>query len=136
MPSYKRIHESFNQQGLMKTLGAILDSVERGKVIISVPFRESLTQQHGYFHAGVMTSIADVACGYAALTTAAEEQEVLSVEFKINFLKPAKGNRLIAVGQVIQAGKTLVICEGTVYNETQEKVVAKMIATMILFKTQ
>src|SRR5215210_2270469 len=124
MTDFKRTEESFNRQGLMKTLGAVLESVELGKVIITVPFQDSLTQQNGYFHAGAMTSIFDTACGYAALTTLAGDNEVLTVEFKINFLKPAMASQLIAVAQVIQSGKRLVICEGTVYDETKEKVLA------------
>jgi uncharacterized protein (TIGR00369 family) len=135
MNDFNKIEESFKQQGLMKTLSATLESVEQGRITISVPFQESLTQQHGYFHAGVLTSIVDSACGYAALLTAAEGHEVLTVEFKINFLKPAKAKRLIAIGQVIQSGKTLTICEGTVYNETKDKVIAKMMATIIAVKT-
>ena len=118
----------------MTTLGATLEAVEHGKVTVAIPFQDSLTQQHGYFHAGIMSSIADSACGYAALTTVAEDNEVLTVEFKINFLKPAMARKLIAIGQVIQSGKRLVICEGTVYDETKEKVLAKMIATIIVTK--
>ena len=134
MTNFKRTEESFSRQGLMKTLGASLEAAEVGKVTITVPFQDSLTQQNGYFHAGVMTSVLDSACGYAALTTLAEGNEVLTVEFKINFLKPAMASRLIAIGQVIQSGKRLVVCEGTVYDETQEKVLAKMIATIIITK--
>jgi len=134
MNDFQKIKESFDRQGLMKTLGASLKSVESGKVTITVPFQDSLTQQHGYFHAGVLTSIVDSACGYAALTTAPDEHEVLSVEFKINFLKPASAKHLIAIGQVIQSGQRLTICEGTVYNETMEKILAKMMATIIAVK--
>jgi len=135
MNDFQKVKESFDRQGLMKTLGAILESVESGKVTITVPFQDSLTQQHGYFHAGVLTSIVDSACGYAALSVVADQHEVLTVEFKINFLKPAAAARLIAIGQVVQSGKTLIICEGTVYNETKENVIAKMMATIIAVKT-
>ena len=134
MNDFKKTEESFNRQGLMKTLGATLNAVEHGKVTITVPFQGSLTQQNGYFHAGVMTSILDSACGYAALTTLADDSEVLTVEFKINFLKPAMARELIAIGHVIQSGKRLVVCEGTVYDETKEKVLAKMMATIIITK--
>lgn len=119
----------------MKTLGATLQSVEKGKVKIAVPFQDSLIQQHGYFHAGVLTSIVDSACGYAALTVAPGGCEVLTVEFKINFLKPAKADKLIAIGEVVQSGRTLTISEGTVYNETEDRVLAKMMATIITVKT-
>lgn len=126
-----RIQNSFAKQGLMQTMGAKLEAIEKGKVIISCPFNPKLTQQHGYFHAGVMTSIVDSACGYAALTIMAENREVLSVEFKINFLKPAKTDQLIAIGQVLKVGRTLTICEGWVYDKTQTILIAKMTATMI-----
>ena len=115
----------------MTTLGAKIISVEPGKVIIECPWNEGLTQQHGYFHAGVLTTIVDSACGYAALTMMPEDKEVLSVEFKINFLNPANTSRLIATGTVLQAGKTLTICEGVVYDDTNTKLLAKMTATMM-----
>ena len=129
-----KVEKSFSKQGLMKTLGASLESVENGRVTITAPFHESLTQQNGYFHAGVLSSIADSACGYAALSALADNYEVLTVEFKINFLKPAQANKLIAVGQVIQSGKTITVCEGTVYNETKDRILAKMTATIIAVK--
>ncbi|MDH6250749.1 uncharacterized protein (TIGR00369 family) [Chryseobacterium sp. H1D6B] len=128
---YKRIKESFDKQGLMKTLNAHLEEVEKGKVKITCEFSEGLTQQHGFFHAGVTTSIADSACGYAALTMMPENTKVLSVEFKINLLKPADTKKLIAVGKVMQSGKKLTICEGYVYDSSEEKLIAKMTATMI-----
>ncbi len=131
---FKRIHDSFSRQGLMKTLGASVESVEQGQVVLVAPFQESLTQQHGFFHGGVITSLLDVACGYAALSAAPEDCEVLTVEFKINFLKPGKARELIAVGRVIQSDRTLTICDGMVYDETREKVIAKMTATMIVVK--
>jgi uncharacterized protein (TIGR00369 family) len=135
MTDHKRIEESFSRQGFMQTLGATLVAVETGKVTITAAFRDTLTQQHGYLHAGVMTAMVDTACGYAALSTTADGYEVLTVEFKINFLKPAKTNKIIAVGEVTQSGRTLTTCEGTVYNETKDKVLAKMMATMIIIKT-
>ena len=127
------IRTSFEKQGLMKTLGANLFSVESGKVVIECVWNEGLSQQHGYFHAGVITSIVDSACGYAAMTLMPEGNEVLSVEFKINFLKPANMLKIIAVGTVLQSGKKLTICEGHVYDETMTKLVAKMTATMIAY---
>jgi len=136
MTDSKRVTKSFNQQGLMKTLGASLESVENGRVTITAPFHESLTQQHGYFHAGVLTSLADSACGYAALSALADDCEVLTVEFKINFLRPAKTSRLVAIGQVIQSGKTLTVCEANVFNETKEKILAKMTATIIAVRSE
>ena len=131
---YDRIKESFDKQGLMKTLNAKLVSVEKGEVKISCQFSEALTQQHGFFHAGVATSIVDSACGYAALTMMPEDMEVLSVEFKINFMKPAKTDKLIAIGKVLQSGRTLTICEGYVYDSSEEKLISKMTSTMIAVK--
>jgi uncharacterized protein (TIGR00369 family) len=133
---YERIKESFDKQGLMHTLNAKLLEVEKGQVRIACDFSEGLSQQHGYFHAGVLTSIVDSACGYAALTLMPPDKEVLSVEFKINFLKPANTSKLIAKGTVLQSGKNLTVCEGHVYDETENKLLAKMTATMIAINNQ
>ena len=115
----------------MKTLNASLDKVESGLVQISSKFSDSLSQQHNFFHAGVMTSIVDSACGFAAMTLAPEDKDILTVEFKINFIRPGRTTKLIAVGKVIQSGKTLTICEGSVYDDSGQKLIAKMTATMI-----
>ncbi|NIF06601.1 PaaI family thioesterase [Chryseobacterium sp. Tr-659] len=128
---YERIKESFDKQGLMKTLNAQLAEVEKGQVKITCEFTDALTQHHGFFHAGVLTSIVDSACGYAGLTMMPENMEVLTVEFKVNFMRPAQTDKLIAIGKVLQAGRTLTICEGYVYDSSQEKLIAKMQATMI-----
>ena len=128
---YEKIIESFNKQGLMQTFNAKLALVENGRIEITCDFSAGLTQQHGFFHAGVMTSIVDSACGYAALTMMPENVEVLTVEFKINFLKPAVTNKLIAIGTVLQSGKTLAVCEGLVYDSKREKLISKMTATFI-----
>ena len=127
----ERIRQSFERQGLMRTLGASLESIEPGTVTVACPFDERLTQQHGLLHGGVLASVIDVACGYAALTMMPEDREVLTVEFKIHFLKPAKTDRLIAVGQVLQAGRTLTVCEGSVFDATRTRVLARMTATMM-----
>ena len=115
----------------MITLGAKLVSVEQGGVVIECPWSEGLTQQHGFFHAGVLTTIADSACGYAALTMMPEGREVLTVEFKVNFLRPANTHKIIARGSVVHSGKTLTVCNGEVFDETGSKLLAKMTATMI-----
>lgn len=133
---YERIKESFDKQGLMRTLKAQLMSVREGEVIVTCEFSEALTQQTGFFHGGVITSVLDSACGYAAWTLIPEGKEILTVEFKVNFMKPANTTKLIAVGKVIQAGKTLVFCEGEVLDETETKVIAKMITTMIVVAKQ
>ena len=115
----------------MKTLGAEIESVEPRKVTLTCAAAEGLTQQHGLLHGGVLASLADVACGYAALSTMPPEREVLTVEFKINFLKSAKTKGLVAVGQVLQSGRTLTVCEGTVFDETRTRAIARMTTTMI-----
>jgi len=127
----ERIRQSFEKQGFMRTLGASLEAVEPGTVTITCASDERMTQQHGLMHGGVLASLVDVACGYAALTKMPAEREVLTVEFKINFLKPANTDRVIAVGQVIQSGRTLTVCEGTVFDSTRTRVLAKMTATMM-----
>jgi uncharacterized protein (TIGR00369 family) len=126
-----RILQSFDRQGFMRTVGATLESVESGTVTITCGFDERLTQQHGLLHGGLLASLVDVACGYAALSMMPADREVLTVEFKIHFLKPAKTDRLIAVGQVVQAGRTLTVCEGSVFDATRARVLAKMTATMM-----
>ena len=127
----ERIRQSFDRQGVMQTIGASLESVESGTVTITCGFDERLTQQQGLLHGGVLASLVDVACGYAALSVMPANREVLTVEFKIHFLKPAKTDRLIAVGQVIQAGRTLTVCEGSVVDATRTRLLAKMTATMM-----
>jgi uncharacterized protein (TIGR00369 family) len=127
----QRIRQSFDRQGFMRTLGATLESVESGSVTIACGFEDRLTQQHGLLHGGVLATLADVACGYAALSVMPADREVLTVEFKINFLKPAKTDRVIAVGQVVQDGRTLTMCEGTVFDATRTRVLARMTATMM-----
>jgi len=127
---YNRINKSFNKQNFLSLIGAELEHVEEGKVIISCKHKDTLTQQHGLIHGGVVTSLADVACGYAALTTMPDDSEVLTVEFKINLLRPAISSKFIATGQVLKTGKTLVIAEATVTDEVGKNVIAKMLATM------
>ena len=127
----ERIRRSFERQGLMRTLGATLESVEPGTVTITCGFEERLTQQHGLLHGGLLATLADVACGYAALSVMPADREVLTVEFTIHFLKPAKTERVIAVGQVVQAGRTLTVCEGSVFDATRARLLARMTATMI-----
>jgi uncharacterized protein (TIGR00369 family) len=100
----ERIYQSFSRQGFMKALGAEIESVESGKVTLTCAFAEGLTQQHGLLHGGVLASLADVACGYAALSMMPPEREVLTVEFKINFLKPANTKRLVVVGRYCSPG--------------------------------
>lgn len=127
------VRGSFAQQGLMAHIGAHMARVGPGQVEIEVPFRAELTQQHGFFHGGITTAIADSACGYSALTLMAPGSEVLSVEFKINLLAPARGERLVARGRVVKSGRTISVCQGDVYAVAsgQETHCATMIATMM-----
>jgi uncharacterized protein (TIGR00369 family) len=127
----QRILESFSRQGFMRTIGAVVESVEPGTVTIACPFSDAVTQQYGFWHGGVVASLADVACGYSALTMMPEERQVLTVEFKVHFLKPAQTDRLLAVGQVVQSGRTLTVCDCSVFDSTRTRLLAKMTATMI-----
>ncbi|TDP46246.1 PaaI family thioesterase [Zavarzinia compransoris] len=110
-----RVTDSFNRQGLMLHLGADIDEVSPGFVRIRLPFAETLTQQHGYFHAGATSAIADSAGGYAGLTVFPEGSSVLTVEFKVNLVAPARGDWLEAEGKVVRSGRTLTICQLEVY---------------------
>jgi uncharacterized protein (TIGR00369 family) len=129
----ERIATSFASQGLMVTLGAHLVSVADGEVQIALPFSKQLSQQHGYMHAGAITSVVDSACGYAALTKAPPGCEVVTAEFKINFLRPAIGEQFLAIGKVQSLGKLLTVCTGEVraFSGTACKVVAIMQATIV-----
>jgi uncharacterized protein (TIGR00369 family) len=117
----------------MATIGARLTRVAPGEVEIEAPFGPDLTQQHGYLHAGVVTALVDSACGYAALTMLPAAVEVLSVEYKVNFLAPAQGERFVARGRVERSGQRISVCSGEVVAITgsEEKKVAVMLATMI-----
>ena len=106
----RRTRESFARQGIMAHLGATLESVAPGRVEIALAFAPQLSQQHGFFHAGVISTIADSAGGYAGFTLFPAEAGVLTVEFKINLMAPADGERAIAVGEVIRSGRTLTVC--------------------------
>ncbi|MCJ1697992.1 PaaI family thioesterase [Rathayibacter caricis] len=105
-----RVRRSFDRQGLMRHLGAELTGVRPGAVTIRLPVRDELTQQHGHVHAGAVSTIADSAGGYAALTLLDEDSEVLTVEYKINLLAPARGEYLEAEGTVLRSGRTLTVC--------------------------
>ena len=133
-PDYAdRVRESFHRQGLMKNLGAHLVDVQPGAAEIRLAFRDDLTQQHGYFHAGVSGAIADTACGYAAHTLMPADSAVLTVEFKLNLLAPAQGEELIARARVVRSGRTLTICTADVYARRGEREThcATMLATIM-----
>ncbi len=128
-----RIRASFERQQMMQTIGAALDVVAPGRVEISLPFRTELTQQHGYLHAGAVATIADSACGYAAYTLMAADSSVLTVEYKINLLAPARGERFVARATVVRPGRTLTVAQADVFACTGDTEVrtATMLATLI-----
>src|SRR5262245_55354921 len=117
----------------MHLIGARLARVEPGLVTIELPFKMELTQQHGFFHAGVTSTIADSAGGYAGFTLFPADASVLTVEFKINLLAPAKGDRLVATGKVIKPGRTLTICslEVDVFDGAKSTACAHGLQTLI-----
>ena len=127
------VRESFSRQGFMRTLGAEISVLDHGQVEIRLGYRPTLTQQNGFIHAGVLTSILDSACGYAAMSVGPEKHDVLSVEFKVNLLAPARGERFVARAAVKRAGKNLTVCTADAFaiQNGQEKVVATMLATMM-----
>jgi uncharacterized protein (TIGR00369 family) len=129
----RRVRESFARQPVMELIGASLRRVEPGAVDIVLPYRSDLTQQNSYIHAGILTTVADSACGYAAYTLMPASSEVLSVEFKVNLLRPASGEVFVAEARVLKAGKTLTVTRCDVYGRVADeaKLVATMLATMI-----
>lgn len=130
----KRIQDSFDRQGLMAHLGARITHIGPGRVHIVLPSRPEVTQQHGYFHAGATSAVADTAGGYAAYTLFPEDTEVLTVEYKINLLAPAVGEYIEAVGTVLKAGRTLTVCQLEVFavpDRSKRKLVANGQQTLI-----
>lgn len=128
------VRDSLGRQSFMRLLGAGATVVEPGHVVIEVPYREDLCQQNGLLHAGVLTSVADSACGYAALTLMPEGSDVLSVEFKVNLLAPGVGDLFRADARVVRAGRTLTVCQAEVVAVRDGRAdvpVALMQATMI-----
>ena len=132
------VRRSFDSLTLMRTVGARLQRVAPGEVEIDLPFRDDLTQHHGYIAGAVLTAIVDVACGYAAMTLMAAGASVLTIEYKVNFLLPAQGERMLARGRVIRPGRTVTVCSGDViaFVDGSEKMVATMLATMATVSRQ
>ena len=129
----RRVRESFAQQRVMTTLGAALVHVAAGEVDIALPFRDDLTQQDGFLHAGIVAAIADSACGYAAYSLMSAESSVLSIEFKLNLLAPAVGTKLVARARVLRSGRTITVCRADVaaITDAADKLVATMLGTMM-----
>ncbi|MDQ6830042.1 MAG: PaaI family thioesterase [Gemmatimonadota bacterium] len=131
-----RVHSSFASQRHMATLSATLDEVEPGRVAIRLPYSESFTQQNGFMHAGAIASVADSACGYAAYTLVPPTVNVLTVEYKVNLIAPARGVAFIARAEVLRAGRTLTICRADVIalaadGDANGQMVATMLATIM-----
>ena len=128
-----RLRASFGRQGFMDLIGARMIRVEPGLVEIELPYRAELTQQHGFFHAGVTSTIADNAAGYAAYSLMPADASVLTTEFKINLLAPADGDELRALGRVIKPGRTLTVCEVDVFavKDGRAKLCAKLLETLM-----
>lgn len=129
-----KVRESFHRQTAMLTIGATLELVTPGAVEIHLPYDARLTQQNGYLHAGIVTMIVDSACGYAAFTLSPAGSNVLTVEYKANFMAPARGESFVATGRVLKAGKTLTVCQGEVRAAGSDTVIAAMLATIMILR--
>ena len=128
-----RVRDSFARQGAMRTLGAALGLVAPGAVDIELPWAMGLTQQHGFLHAGMVATALDSACGYAGFTLMGVDAAVLTIEFKINLLAPAKGERFRMEGRVLKPGRTITVCEGRAFaiENSRERLVATMGCTLM-----
>lgn len=129
----QKITASFARQSMMATLGATLDVIEPGHVVISAPILAGTQQQHGFAHAGLTFALGDSAAGYTALSVMPEDAEVLTAEMKINLLAPGKGDRLIAIGRVIKPGRRLVVAASDVYAEDagERTLIATLMGTLV-----
>lgn len=128
-----RVRRSFDQQSMMTTIGALLERVEPGSVDAAVPAAPHILQQHGFIHGGAVSTLADTACGFAALSLVRPGVGVLTVEFKMNMMAPATGTRLIARGRVVKAGRTLIVTQADIFAETDgsRRAIALMTATIM-----
>ena len=134
-PDYQeRVRESFQRQGAMHLIGARLTRVAPGECEIQLPFRDDLGQQHGFFHGGILSTIADSAAGYAGFSLMPRDASVLTIEFKTNFLAPAAGELLIARGRVVKPGRTLTVAEAHTYavDDGKETLVATLTGTLMV----
>ncbi len=129
-----RCAASFEQQAVMATFGVAMPLIAPGRVTLTMPFGKTLTQQHGFLHAGVVTTVLDSACGYAAFTLMPADAEVLTVEFKSNFLAPARGQDFRFEGEVLKAGRTLMVTQGRAIaiDQDKERLISTMQATMMV----
>ena len=130
----QRVHDSFARQAVMAALGATLEVVDAGRVVIAMPHKPELTQQHGFLHAGIVATALDSACGYAAYALMPADAAVLTIEFKVNLLAPARGPRFRFEGLVTKAGRTISVVEGKAYQHEAgepESLCATMTATVM-----
>jgi uncharacterized protein (TIGR00369 family) len=125
-----RVRASFGRQAMMATLGAELTAVERGRVELALDHDDRFTQQHGFLHAGAVTAVLDTACGYAAFSTMPPDAAVLTVSFTTNLMAPAAGRRFVMTGEVVRAGRTLVVCHAAAVADGAAKPFAVMQATL------
>ncbi len=131
----ERVRASFARQKVMATVGAELTQVTPGMVEIEMPFSEELTQQHGFLHAGVISTALDSACGYAAFSLMPADAAVLTIEFKVNMLAPGRGERFLFRGSVTKPGRTIIVADGQAYafgSNGEAKLVATMTGTMMV----
>jgi uncharacterized protein (TIGR00369 family) len=136
----ERVHTSFGRQRVMRTLGIEIVRLEPGEIELAMPHDPAYTQQHGFMHAGIVTTALDSACGYAAFSLMTAEAAILTVEFKTNLLAPAKGERFLFRGRVVKPGRTLTVCEAqavALTGDAEERLFATMTGTlMALFDRQ
>lgn len=126
----QRVRDSFARQPAMTTLGASLQAVEPGRVVVVMTHRDVLTQQHGFIHAGMLSAALDSACGYAAFSLMPADAAVLTIEFKVNLLAPARGPRFRIEGQVIKPGRTISVVDGRAFEHIEDGTGEKLVATM------
>ena len=130
-PGYEaRVADSFSRQAAMATLGARLGRIAPGEVELLMAHRAELTQQHGFLHAGIVACALDSACGYAAFTLMPADAAVLTVEFKINLIAPARGPTLRFEGRVVKAGRTISVVDGRALQSAVEGGDESLVATM------
>jgi uncharacterized protein (TIGR00369 family) len=133
-PNYRlRVENSFARQKVMATLKITLVQLEPGEIELTFPYQEELTQQHGFIHAGILTTALDSACGYAAFSLMPPEAAVLTVEFKTNLLAPAQGDFFRVVGRVVKPGRTITVCQAEAFacRQNQSRLVASMTGTLM-----
>lgn len=133
-PDYRaRVEASFKRQQVMETLGIRIRDLEPGRITLEMPFAAAYTQQHGFLHAGILSTGLDSACGYAAFSLMDKEAAILTVEFKVNLLAPAEGETFLFQGEVLKPGRTLTVCEGKAFAllGRQKKLIASMTGTLM-----